>query len=74
MTAIRRDPTYPNVLRRPNGRWISIGNDPAHPWVLLDNDLHEPVIRCATRDECREYRRAGGGKIVHVLFEERMTA
>ena len=48
--------------------------DPAHPWVLLDNDLHEPVIRCATRDECREYRRAGGGKIVHVLFEERMTA
>ena len=62
------------AFRDKHGRWQRVLRDQDHPWVLIDTALREQVIRCATRAECREYQRAGGGKIVHVLFEQRMTA
>ena len=63
-----------NTLRDKHGRWQRVFRDEDHPWVLIDTVLREQVIRCATRAECREYQRAAGGKIVHVVFDERQTA
>ena len=63
MTAIRRDPTYPNVLRRPNGRWISIGNDPTHPWVLIGID-GMPVERFEHKIDALTRRKECGGRVV----------
>ena len=59
------------AMRTSSGRFMRLAHDPAHPWVLLDPELRETVIRCATRNECREYQRAGGGSIVRTSRDRR---
>lgn len=52
------------MFRDPRGRFLGLRHDPTHSWVLVDLDLREPVIRCATRAACREWQRYAGGVIV----------
>lgn len=52
------------AIRDLRGRFLRIPHDPAHPWVLVDMDLRQATIRCATRAECREHQRVDGGLIV----------
>ena len=59
------------ALRDLRGRFLRIPHDPAHPWVLVDMDVRQPVIRCVTRAECREHQRARGGVIVRTHGERR---
>lgn len=59
------------AIRALNGRFLRIPHDPAHPWVLVDLELRQTTIRCATRAECREHQRVGGGQIVRTHGERR---
>ena len=61
-------------LRDLQGRFMRLPHDPLHPWVLIDMDLREPVIRCATRHECRQHQRVAGGRIERTHGERRMRA
>ena len=62
------------AIRGQHGRFLRIPHDPAHPWVLIDLDLRETVLRCATRAECREHQRVAGGQIVRTHGERRRAA
>lgn len=62
------------AVRDLRGRWLRIPHDPGHPWVLIDMELRQCVIRCATRSECREHQRVAGGQIVRTHGERRRAA
>lgn len=59
------------MLRDLRGRFMHVMHDPERPWVLIDPDLRQPVLRCATRAECREWQRVGGGTILRTHGERR---
>ena len=59
------------MFRDAQGRFIALRHDPTHPWVLVDPDLREPVIRCTTRASCREWQRYAGGVIVRTHPDRR---
>ncbi len=63
-----------SAIRDLRGRFLRIPHDPAHPWVLVDMDLRQCVIRCATRNECRERQRHAGGRIVRTFADRRKAA
>ena len=62
------------AMRTSSGRFMRLAHDPAHPWVLIDPELRQTVIRCATRNECREHQRVAGGQIVRTHGERRRAA
>ena len=59
------------MFRDAQGRFIPLRHDPRNPWVLVDHDLREPVIRCPTRAVCRDWQRHAGGIIVRTHPERR---
>lgn len=62
------------AIRDLKGRFLRIQHDPANPWVLIDMELREPVIRCATRQECRQHQKAAGGRIIRTHGDRRKSA
>jgi hypothetical protein len=52
------------AIRDLQGRFQRLAHDPANPWVLIDADLREPVIRTPNRATCRQWQRVAGGIIV----------
>lgn len=59
------------MFRDAHGRFLPLRHDPLNPWVLVDYDLREPVIRCPTRAVCRDWQRHAGGIIVRTHGERR---
>ncbi len=58
------------------GRFMRLAHDQHYPWVLVDFDVQppEPVLKCATRQQCREHQRHAGGRIVRTFAGRRKAA
>lgn len=59
------------AIRNASGRFQRLPHDPANPWVLIDPDLREPVIRTPNRATCRAFQRHAGGHILRTHPDRR---